>query len=305
MSRRNVLGLTRGIRVVVLACLVLAQATTCFGWGDGGHMMVAHIAHERLNDNAKAQADKLLSVQINPAAITATSLDFVNASHWADDVKKLPDFDFSPDLHFVDFPFFIDQTKLQGQLPKQNNILTGLAKYVKVLRTSTDEADRAEALRFIIHFVGDIHQPLHCATRVDHDHPGGDIGGNQTHLKITQNGATTKVKLHTYWDDGLFTFPKTGPNFTPPPLSEIPPAAATALEGNPDTDPKLKLNMPFDFKGWATESSNLARNVAYKGIVDGQPAPNGYEGRGVPVARQRVAWAGYRLAALLNAIWPK
>jgi hypothetical protein len=114
------------------------------------------------------------------------------------------------------------------------------------------------------------------------------------------------VKLHSYWDGGLGSFPRGGPppTFTPPALSRIPPAVALALQGHPDTDPDLKLDVPFNIQAWAKESRDLAEEAAYKDIAAGQTPSAAYKTRGLEVVRKRVAFAGYRLAALLNAIWP-
>ena len=286
--------------------LTLSTPTVLLGWGAGGHMMVAHIAFGRLNPNAKAQVQKLLAVPINPPAVTAKSPDFVNASHWADDVKHLTGFEFSGDLHFVDIPFATDGTRLPSDLPKPENLVKALGHYVDVLKTSTDQNEQAQALRFIIHFVGDIHQPLHCATKVDKKHREGDRGGNDLLIKVRRNGNVASVNLHSYWDGGIDSFPKQGPGptFTPPPLSQIAPAAATVTNGNPATDPALKLDQPFDFQGWADESNKLARDVAYKNVVSGKQPSAAYRNAAVKAARKRVAFGGYRLAALLNAIWP-
>ena len=114
------------------------------------------------------------------------------------------------------------------------------------------------------------------------------------------------MNLHPYWDSGVETFPKSGPppNYRPPPLSEIPAAATTAKKNNPDTDPALKLNDPTNYKLWANESFALARNAACAGIADGTQVNVAYRNRAIGIVRQRVAWGGYRLAALLNSIWP-
>jgi S1/P1 nuclease len=285
--------------ILLISCLPISS----FGWGAGGHMMVAFIALPRLNPTAKANATRLLSIPINPCDVTNRSKDFVNAAHWADDVRPNLGFEFAPDLHFVDFPFSSDNTPLPNDLPKPQNVIKALEHYVEVLKTSIDSNEQAEALRFVIHFVGDIHQPLHCASKVDSSHHEGDLGGNLLHIRV---GGQSR-KLHNYWDEGLDTFPKSGPppTFTPPKLTTIPPAVALAIQGHPDTDPALKLNAPFDFKGWADESTQLAQQAAYADIGEGQTPTAAYNARGIEIARKRVAFAGYRLAALLNAIWPE
>ena len=286
-----------------LISFLLLTPILSMGWGAGGHMMVAQIAFARLNPRAKAQAQMLLAIPIDPAAISSQSKDFVNAAHWADDLRPVEAFDSFKELHFIDKAFSIDGTALP-ELPTPN-IVTALEEQVNILKTSTDKAAQAQALRFIIHFVGDIHQPLHCATRVSSANPEGDRGGNLVKIKIVAaDGHVKDTNLHSYWDGGLGTFPLSGPNFAPPPLSKIPAAVAKAKAGNPATDPKLKLNDPTNYQAWANESFELAKSVTYNGITNGSKPNAAYNKRGIKTARKRVAWGGYRLAALLNSIWP-
>lgn len=294
-SRRGVFKSGIGLGV---AFLILCTPSMSLGWGAAGHMMVARIAFQRLNPRARAQANQLLAIEINPAAVSAASKDFVSASHWADDLRPFAEFDpFKPE-HFIDHFFSLDGTPLPAE--PTPNIVTALEENVNILKTSTDQNARAQALRFIIHFVGDIHQPLHCTARVDSTHPDGDQGGNLVKLNLAER----TTNLHSYWDGGIGSFPKTGPNFKPPPLSEIGPAVLLAVKGNPATDRAIKLNDPFNFSAWANESFQLAKDVTYKGITDGATPSAAYNAKAVKVARKRVAWGGYRLAALLNSIWP-
>jgi hypothetical protein len=66
----------------------------------------------------------------------------------------------------------------------------------------------------------------------------------------------------------------------------------------------LKLNDPFNYSAWADESFALAKSTAYKGMQNGVKPSAAYNAASLKVARKRVAWGGYRLAALLNSIWP-
>ena len=194
-----------------VACLILGTPITSWSWGAGGHMMTAQIAFNRLNPRAKAQVNTLLAIPINPAEISAKSKDFVNAAHWADDLRPFAEFDPFKELHFVDYPFAIDGTALPA-LPTPN-IVTALEENVNILKTSTDQNAKAQALRLIIHFVGDIHQPLHCATEVSKTNPEGDRGGNLVSLMVPgTNGQLKKTNLHSFWDGGIGAFPPTGPN---------------------------------------------------------------------------------------------
>lgn len=291
------------VLAIGIACLILCTPSISFGWGAGGHMMTAQIAFDRLNPTAKAKVAELLAIQIDPAEETVKSPDFVNASHWADDLRSHHEFDSLAVLHFINKPF-----PPGPHLPEVNpqNIIKALNDNVEILKTSTDKNAQAQALRFVIHFVGDIHQPLHCVARVTGMPPKGDRGGNDFKLKLFKNGEVQNTNLHSYWDSGIGTFPpSTGPHFDPPPLGSVIFAANQVKAANPPTSPALKLDDPFNFDAWAEESFKLARNTAYVGIKSGGTPTAAYNKKALKVARQRVAWGGYRLAALLNSIWPE
>ncbi len=293
--------------------LILCAPISSFSWGAAGHMMTARIAYRRLNPRAKAEVKRLLALNIKVtlpdgttpnlsthdkhklAGYNARSRDFVNAAHWADDIKGIKEFDPFKMLHFKDVFFSDDGSPLPPE--ETPNIVTELNRDVEILRNSTDDNERAQALRFIIHFVGDIHQPLHCAARVTNGK--GDQGGNLVKLASGKN-------LHSYWDGGLGTFAREGPppEYTPPPLRTVVRAAIKIAAYNPDTDPGLNLNDPTNFQSWVDESFQLAKANAYPGIKNGSTPSAHYNKQGVKVAEERVAWGGYRLAALLNSIWP-
>src|SRR5436190_7673338 len=254
--------------------LILCTPIISLGWGAGGHMIVANLAFDRLNPHAKSEVTKLLAMQITRpglsaeskillAKVTADSKDFVNASHWADDLRPISEFDSFKPLHFIDTPFSDDGTALPS-LPTPN-IISALKNALDTLKTSKDDNARAQALRFLIHFVGDIHQPLHCATRVRKANPEGDRGGNLVSIQVPgPNQIMRTTNLHSFWDGGLGTFPPGGPNFTPPSLAAVAAAASKIRAANPDTDPGLKLKDPTNFQLWAGESFSLAQEVVYK-----------------------------------------
>jgi hypothetical protein len=180
-----------------------------------------------------------------------------------------------------------------------------LDQYVATLKGNGTDQDKAEALRFVIHFVGDIHQPLHCATRVSSALPEGDRGGNDF-MVSGQNaqGKRQKVKLHSLWDEGIGSFPRMGAHFQAPPVAEVTTAAKEILNNCPDTDNGWKAGVPFEYEKWAAESSGIAESFVYKGLVAGQAPNAAYVKAATAIAQKRVAWAGFRLAALLNTVWP-
>ncbi|HEY8025780.1 MAG TPA: S1/P1 nuclease [Burkholderiaceae bacterium] len=289
----------------VSACF--AASPSAFAWGAGGHMIVAQIAYDKISAEdpaAKAAVDRLLKVQIAPPSETGKSTDFVNAAHWADDVRTVDGFQDTAAEHFIDQPFTQDGTTLPSDLPQADNVVVALTKYVGILRSNnSDDATKARALRFVIHFVGDVHQPLHCATRVSAANAEGDRGGNLVSIRDTVGTTHPKVNLHSYWDGGLTGFPREGAHFAPPPLSEVSSAAA-AITGKYTLDDQWKVAGPYNYADWAKESFTIASTFVYNGIASGQVPSDDYVTKGQSITQYRVLTAGYRLAALLEAIWP-
>jgi hypothetical protein len=288
---------------IALFSAAFLLSLSCHGWGPGGHMVIAKIAHDRLNTKAKAEADRLLAIAINPVGLSSRTADFVTASHWADDVRPLASFSHTADYHFIDNPFAQDGSELPDDLPKAENVVRALQDYVETLKTSNDDQEKAQALRFIIHFVGDIHQPLHCSSRVSANLLEGDQGGNKYMIsERDEQGTKHRVKLHSFWDGAIETLPKMRANFQPPPVSEAVAFADDLVLKFPDTG--CDTSDPFAFEKWAQESFDLAKSDVYKGITQGKEVSIAYRTRTTPIAQKRVAWAAYRLATLLNAVWP-
>jgi hypothetical protein len=146
-------------------------------------------------------------------------LIFMIAATWADRIKNDPDYHTDgshngnrpptdgtannntgfDDLarhkywHFIDRPFTLDSTALP-QVPEPN-AQTRISDFRAVLASNSSDELKSYDLSWLLHLVGDVHQPLHCATRVSAAKPGGDDGGNGVAL------STAPGKLHSFWDD--------------------------------------------------------------------------------------------------------
>jgi len=284
--------------IIAIVGLLLLPLGNALGWNAGGHMMVAKIAYDRLNPRAKAEADRLMKIQIGPTDAIASN-DFINAAHWPDDIKSSKTFPHFDKDHYIDYPFSPDGTPLPTNQPDAENIIKALNEDIQILKTSTDDKAKAQALRFLIHFVGDIHQPLHATTRVTKAFPNGDRGGNDFHLD--------NERLHAYWDNGADTFPKTSPppEYAPPPLSEILGPADRIVKEYPETDQAWKTGGPTDFVGWSKESFEIATHSVYNGLTENAKPGAEYTSASIKIIDKRIAWAGYRLATLLNTLWPE
>src|SRR5262249_8585542 len=153
--------------------------------------------------------------------------------------------------------------------------------------------------RFIIHFVGDIHQPLHGISRVTAALPKGDRGGNdfKTILPAANGSAQRNGNLHMLWDSGIISFPA-GPGTGPPTIEATTDAAERIVRRYPESDSGWTQGGTYGYESWSKESFELAKSAVYPGLEPGVLPSQKYISIAVPIVERRVAWAGYRLAAL-------
>src|SRR5579871_4985950 len=130
----------------------LAVATSCFAWNATGHIMIAAIAEGRLDPVAFDECNRLLKI-----GGTANTTDFIQASCWADDTKTKE----NGPWHYIDIPYRNDG-KPTTTKPGEENVVWAINHFLPILKDKTKpDPERADALRYLIHFVEDIHQPLH------------------------------------------------------------------------------------------------------------------------------------------------
>ena len=283
--------------VPLVLSLLLVLQSSAFGWDEAGHMLVSAIAYERLTPAAKAKVDALSKT----IRFCGRTYDGTNLGAWMDDIKSDSTHDDLRVWHYIDIPVFDGVPPDPSVQPGKENAVARLNWAVEGLRkgTGTDKKD-AELLGYVFHLVGDLHQPLHAATRVTAAHKDGDAGGNQFKLA----NVPEVDNLHAYWDSAAGAF-----NFWRPdrPLNNFERRRFDAyvrqlVAAYPaDAMPEAKV---LDPQKWAEESNRLAREVAYALPENSQPSA-AYEAKAQEVARRRIALAGYRLANLLNSIYPE
>ena len=304
------------------SCLMvsLLVPATLPAWNDEGHMTVAYVAYKQLSPTTKARVDSLL--QLNPyysskwmAMIPAgTSQDdtkmmvFMIAATWPDQIRRDPQYHndganggdrpkgptssqnigYTDHLrhkywHFVDTPFSKDGTAIPA-LPTPN-AGTQIVAFRAALASNQPDPLKSYDLVWLLHLVGDVHQPLHSATRVSAGMPDGDAGGNLVMLC----SSPCKNELHAFWDDLIGT--QTGPA-----------AAVSAASGLPAPDANKAKNT--DTTVWIQESFEEAQQQVYMAPIGSGTGPftitAKYRADARVVARERVALAGARLAEVLN-----
>jgi nuclease S1 len=248
----------------------LGSTSAALAWGPQGHRVVARIAQVNLKPAARAQVDALLGPLDSMAA----------ESSWADDTRV--DFPETGPWHYIDIPLDANSIDMTHDCPQGNCVIGQIEKYEGVLKDShASEANRRLALRFLIHFVGDLHQPLHCEDN-------NDKGGNMVQVNFFGQPSN----LHSVWDSGILGHIQPYGNR----LAELLSSRITPAE-------KARW-VKGSLEDWAMESHQMARNVAYKDLSAGSPPDLGqaYVDAATPGVEEQLEKAGIRLADILNQI---
>lgn len=271
-----------------------AQPGTCAAWGRLGHQVVALIAEQQLTPETRAKVAALLA----PDGSQDETQDLETASTWADEIAyKRPE---TGPWHYVDIP--IDEQAYAAERDCRNDacVVAQIDRWRGVLRSPTAApAERAEALKFLVHFVADIHQPLHAACKslppprrlpklaaTCGTQPNSDRGGNEIKVRFGDLG----INLHQVWDTELLYE-----------LRGTVQAVAGRLTSE-ITEPQRQAWQTGSAEDWANESHRLAQRVAYgllpkdKRIV----IPFRYETEARMTIELQLKRAGLRLARVLN-----
>lgn len=294
----------------LFAALLAAVAVSAQAWGPVGHRAVGGIADRLLDERARAQVALLLAddrdKQGNPSGRTTLA----EVSTWADEIRRTPAD--RPFRHFDDIPACGSVPATPTWCPADGECASQqIPQLLDVLRDSSRHVrERNEALKWIVHLVGDIHQPLHAASNIyaagvlDEAGHATDRGGNDITVALAGIKTRGKRELHGVWDNdlvnlslGLRVTERAGPTN----------AMIDRLAQEARAIPPSRLS--GSALDWAMESNALARKVAYNfgGFACHQPV-NGivvldrsYIETATQLIPKQLELAGARLAALLNA----
>jgi len=283
-------------------------------WNRAGHMVSGAIAYDDLLRDAPATIARVVAIlrkhpqyesrwksqMENISQPDQDRLLFMLAARWPDDVRGDKAFD-HPLWHYIDYPYKPpgQPPSLPGLAPAADDIVAAFKRNVAVLNSTAPDDQKAVALCWIFHLMGDSHQPLHATSLVTTQFPTGDQGGNLFFIQADPLKPGTQ-NLHSYWDGILLT------------EDQYIPAGrrAVSIEKNHSRGSLGELSRRPDFEMWMKkESFDLAISTVYRrGKLQSGPdrdhgvaLPSNYHAAAKRVAERRVALAGYRLADFLRA----
>lgn len=300
------------IRALTCAVLFLLSPSVALAWNGAGHRLVATIAWQRLDPAARGEAVRLLRHHPDWPHWSAgnAGLDdsgrsaFIAASTWADELRRTaPRHEHSPaksdgstvldpadgsahgDWHYLNRPLDARGRLHPGTLG--GNLDQALEQLPRILADPTQsDLRRAHALAWLIHLVGDAHQPLHTVTRLNAE--GDDAGGNGLTIHDPSHPRLTQQPLHAWWDD------RPGPPWLRG--DKLLARAAWLDEATPPTPQRTSTE-------WLREAQQLARTVAYRDLGS-EPITldDAYRSTAQRTADRQIVAAGRRLAIWLDAL---
>ncbi len=253
--------------------MLLAFSAPAHAWGPQGHEIAARIAADNLTPVAHLRISQLLGGDA-PALM-------VLESNWADEVRA--DRPQTAGWHYVNIEIGSRGYDRRRDCARDNCVVRQIERDIGLLRDPrAPRAARLDAFRFLIHFVADLHQPLHAADR-------HDKGGNSVNVLQGRR----RSNLHRVWDQDVVVA-----------LGSDSMRVAASLERDlvPADRAKMMAGTPAD---WANESFQIASREIYASLPAGGPVrlPRDYTEREKTAVRQQLLRAGLRLAAILNAIY--
>lgn len=259
----------RPILAAAVACAFAAEAAA---WGAHGHKVVARIAESTMSPAARGKAAALLD-----------GGSIVDVASWADSVRR--DRKETAPLHYVNFDADATAPTPTDLADADGNVYVGILGYSDRLADATlPPEDRAEALKFLVHFVGDLHQPLHCGR-------GDDLGGNKVRVKFRGEN----YNLHSTWDSAILGI-----------VPDTDEQRAARLLAQADPADRVRIRSSFDVTAWIAESRAIVSERAYdlpQAAPDAEPdLGDAYAAENLPVAERRLLQAGIRLGALLDVV---
>ena len=254
------------ISILLFAGWLCLAPAAALAWGGLGHRAVAELAEQLILPSTREALQPLLA--------EAKVEHLADVASWADEVRDLPEFRYTMSYHFVNFPRNRCDLTLKTSCTQGDCIISVIERdRERLADRSLSVAERSEALKYLVHLVGDIHQPLHAGWF-------SDRGGNGFQVNLNGDGSN----LHKVWDVAL-------------------PAAVRAQASEPSLSQhlgrlKIEQSSQRSATEWALESCRLIGSAEL--YPRRRKLGDAYLKQMQPLAAERMALAARRLAKLLD-----
>jgi hypothetical protein len=253
-------------------CTLFVTAIALISWGVTGHRTIGRIAANHLSPQASAAVRELLGNET-----------LAEASTWPDEVRSQPEYKHTGPWHYINLPLGLGEPDFEKTVKgmTQENVYSALLQQEQVLgSTASSKEQKIEALKFIVHFIGDLHQPMHVSREEDK-------GGNT--IQVNYSGVGTN--LHALWDSKLLDHLGLDDQQLAQKVDQVSAAQVAAWQN----DPLIK---------WIWESYEISSKLyAEIDAMNGRSIDDSYYQAHIQIVQQRIEMAGVRLAGVLNRIF--
>jgi hypothetical protein len=309
----------RVLRALILFSVFAVLSLPVYAWDETGHKITAYIAWQRMTPEVREKVVKILLSAPEDSDISTFYLPygsrnvesrkreyFMLMATWADIIRdkafpvRVKNYDHG-DWHYNNAFWKYEKggVVMIDNMPKTGLAMDKLADFSALIRSSAPDSEKAVAIAWLEHLIGDMHQPLHASGKVAPSTPEGDRGGNAFLLTPKGTPRDQQENLHWFWDSIIA---RNIPNNDKCDADYIDPIAQDIIRKFPADKFKDRLQ-PGNFEAWKKESVEFATTEVYRGVEFFQSPSDKYKKKALDIAQERMALAGYRMGDLFNEVF--
>ena len=297
------------------------SAMPTFAWDEVGHKITAYIAWQQMRPDVRARVIKTLMAAPEDAQLSTfysafgggRSEDarqrefFMLMATWPDIIRdrnfpvRFKNYAHS-DWHYADTFWQIKDGQVVPvpDAEASGKAMDKIADFDKLIRSNASDAEKAVAIAWLEHLIGDIHQPLHAESLVTPDNPKGDQGGNLFLLTPKGTPRDKQENLHWFWDSIAIRYQPNTKDLCD--ADYIDPIGNEIMKQYPYDKVKGEL-ADGNFSQWKDESYRIASTEVYKDLTMYEMPSDKYKKKAFQIAQRRLALAGYRMADEFNSVF--
>ena len=312
--------LKRAVHVILFATILFVIIIPVRAWDETGHKIVAYIAWQQMTTDVREKVIKILLTAPEDAQLSTFYMPygsrttdarkrefFMFAAIWADVIKERS-FDNrfkkynNGNWHYFDNLWMVKDGKVEFLKGPENGgkLMEKLTEFDKLIRGSASNSEKAIAIAWLEHLIGDLHQPLHTTGRAFSADDKGDQGGNFFALTPKGTANDKADNLHRFWDGVIGrNMPNTADACE---ADYIDPIAQIIMKEYPYSKLQSRL-ADGKYEVWEKEGVDISTNEVYKDVTRYEAPSDSYKKKALKIAEERLALAGYRMGDLFNDVF--